>query len=129
MIRLEAYRLAAQGTARPSFLTEGEMLPSMAIRLALKDHGRFSIPDPDPELSARLKEIIGSDAKHYGVTVLDYTDPDRPRYASHNGGREQNPGSVGKIMVLLGWFQALADIYPDDVSARARTPLRGRDHR
>ena len=120
MIRLEAYRLAAQGTARPSFLTEGEMLPSMSIRLALRDHPRFSIPEPDPELSARLKDIIGGDARYYGVTVLDYTDPDNPRYATHNGGRQQNPGSVGKIMVLLAWFQALADIYPDDVKARAR---------
>ncbi len=120
MIRLEAYRLAAQGSARPSFLTEGEMLPSMAIQLSLNDHPSFSIPAPDPELSSRLKDIIGSDAPHYGVTILDYSDPERPRYASHNGGREQNPGSVGKIMVLLGWFQALADIYPDDVKARAR---------
>ena len=120
MIRLEAYRLAAQGTARPSFLTEGEMLPSMAIQLSLGGHPGFSIPPPDPELSSRLKDIIGSDAPHYGVTILDYSDPEHPRYASHNGGREQNPGSVGKIMVLLGWFQTLADIYPDDVKARAR---------
>jgi hypothetical protein len=120
MIRLEAYRLAAQGTARPDFLTEGEMLPSMAITLSLADTPGFTIPSPDPELSGRLKDIIGGDARHYGVTVLDYTDPRRPRYASHNGDREQNPGSVGKIMVLLAWFQALADIYPDDVAARAR---------
>jgi hypothetical protein len=120
IIRLEAYRLAAQGTARPDFLTEGEMLPSMAITLSLKDTPGFSIPDPDPELSARLREIIGKDAPHYGVTVLDYTDPDQPRYAAHNGGRQQNPGSVGKIMVLLAWFQALADIYGDDVEARQR---------
>jgi len=125
MIRLEAYRLAAQGTARPDFLTEGEMLPSMAITLSLKDEPGFEIPAPDPELSSRLKEIIGSDAPRYGVTVLDYTDPARPRYASHNGGREQNPGSVGKIMVLLAWFQALADIYPDDVNARAKLLYEG----
>ena len=120
MIRLEAFRLAAAGTARPPFLTEGEMLPSMAITLSLKDQPGFSIPEPDPQLSAQLKDIIGGDARYYGVTVLDYTDPSRPRYASHNGEREQNPGSVGKIMVLLAWFQALADIYPDDVAARAR---------
>ncbi len=71
MIRLEAYRLAAQGTARPSFLTEGEMLPSMAVTLSLKDHPGFEIPEPDPGLSAQLQEIIGGDARYYGVTVLD----------------------------------------------------------
>ena len=68
--------------------------------------------------SKYLPETMGA-----GVTVLDYTDPDRPRYASHNGDREQNPGSVGKIMVLLAWFQALRDIYGDDVAARQRLLL------
>jgi hypothetical protein len=31
----------------------------------------------------------------------------------------QSPGSVGKVLVALAWFQALADLYPDDVEARA----------
>lgn len=120
MIRLEAYRLAAQGSSRPDFLTEGEMLPTTAIRLSLLGQKNFSIPAPDPQLSARLEDIIGADAPYYGVTVLDYSDPAHPRYAAHNPGKQQNPGSVGKIVVLLGWFQALADIYPDDVKARGR---------
>jgi hypothetical protein len=52
--------------------------------------------------------------------VLDISDPAKPRYVEVNGNRIQNPGSVGKIMVALAWFQALADIYPDDVEARHR---------
>jgi hypothetical protein len=35
-----------------------------------------------------------------------------------NGGSEQNPGSVGKIVVALAVFQALADVHPWDVEAR-----------
>ncbi len=116
--RLEAYRMAAQGARRPSFLTEGEMLPSDAIRLGLREHPGFAIPAPDSELSARLKEMLGKDAPHYGVTVLDFSDPRSPRYAALNPERPQNPGSVGKIVVLLGWFQTLADLYPDDVETR-----------
>jgi len=120
VIRLEAYRLAGQGSKRPDFLSEGEMLPSDAIELALAKRSGFSIPPPDPELSGQLAEIIGSDAPSYGVAVLDWSDPVRPRYAAHNPDREQNPGSVGKILVLLAWFQALADRYPDDIAARQR---------
>jgi len=116
--RLEAYRMAAQGARRPSFLTEGEMLPSDAIRLGLREYPGFAIPAADSELSARLKKMLGKDAPHYGVTVLDFSDPRRPHYAAINPERPQNPGSVGKIVILLGWFQALADLYPDDVGAR-----------
>ena len=54
--RLEAYRMAAQGARRPSFLTEGEMLPSDAIRLNLRKHPEFAIPAADPELSAYLPQ-------------------------------------------------------------------------
>ena len=77
--RLEAYRMAAQGARRPSFLTEGEMLPSDAIRLRLLQYPRFAIPAPDPGLSAQLKEMLGKDATHYGVSVLDFSDPRHPR--------------------------------------------------
>jgi hypothetical protein len=118
--RLEAYRMAAQGARRPSFLTAGEMLPSAAIGLRLVDEADFGIPAPDPDLSARIKEMLGRDAPYYGIAVLDYSEPSRPRYAAHNSERPQNPGSVGKIAVLLAWFQTLADLYPDDEEARQR---------
>ena len=45
--RLEAYRMAAQGARRPSFLTEGEMLTSDAIQLNLRKHPGFAIPAAD----------------------------------------------------------------------------------
>ena len=120
IVRLEAYRLASTGSGRPSFLTEGEMQPRDWIRLGLADQSGFSIPPADPQLSHHIEELIGKDARHYGVAVLDWSDPENPRYAAVNTGRPQNPGSVGKIMVLLAWFQALADLHPDDVAARER---------
>ncbi len=111
--RLEAYRLAAQGSRRPSFLTEGEMLPGDAVRLNLADRAGFSLPAEDAELSARIRSMLGRDVGGYGIALLDYSDPSRPRYAAVNPDRPQNPGSVGKIIVLLAWFQALADVHPD----------------
>jgi hypothetical protein len=56
----------------------------------------------------------------YGVAVLDLTDPAKPRYAEHRGDYRQNVGSVGKLVVVLSLFQALADTYPNDVEARKR---------
>ena len=54
------------------------------------------------------------------VAVLDLSDPAKPRYAEHNGTYRQNVGSVGKIVVALALFQALADTYPNDIAARQR---------
>jgi hypothetical protein len=111
--RLEAYRLAAQGSRVPSFLTEGEMQPGDFVQLNLANQPGFAVPAEDQALSDRITEMLGKDQRGYGIAVLDYSDPSRPRYAEHNSDRPQNPGSVGKIMVLLAWFQALADIHPD----------------
>ena len=79
--RLEAYRLAAQGSRVPSFLTVGEMLPGDAIQLNLAQHPEFAVPAKDPDLSARILEMLGRDQRGYGIAVLDYSDPLQPRYA------------------------------------------------
>jgi len=50
--------------------------------------------------------------------VLDLSDMQRPRYGELRGDYRANPGSVGKLMVALALFQALADIYPEDIEAR-----------
>jgi hypothetical protein len=112
MTRLVAYRLAAQGSGRPSFLTAGEMLPSVAIGLRLVDHRDLDLPAPSPELQSAIVDMLGADAGGYGIAVLDFSDPERPRYGAHNADRAQQPGSVGKLVVLLAWFQALADVHP-----------------
>src|SRR5262249_49976414 len=46
--------------------------------------------------------------------------PEHPRYAEIKGDHKQNVGSVGKLVVVLALFQALADLYPDDIEARKR---------
>jgi hypothetical protein len=52
--------------------------------------------------------------------VLDLADPEHPRYAELRGDHKQNVGSVGKVAVVLALFQALADLYPNDIEARKR---------
>jgi hypothetical protein len=117
--RLEAYRLAQVPLLDRGTLKPGSLLESDQIVLALTGPG-FSLPAPDPTFTEEIRTLLGSDARAYGISVLDITDPAHPRLAEINGNKSQNPGSVGKVMVALGVFQALADVYPDDIAARRR---------
>ncbi len=116
--RLEAFRLAQEGAIRGRKVPAGAMEPLAAVDIRLADRPDFEIPAEDPELLSRIRRFLGSDANRYGVSVLDLTDPDRPRYAGHREDATYNPGSIGKILVALGLFQALADAHPDDPEAR-----------
>jgi hypothetical protein len=117
-------RLLAFDLARAPLLKQGGAVPGglwSKHQVRLRLHGLdFEMPRPDPAFGAEVRRLLGGDAGGYGVAVLDLSDPARPRYAEHNGSYTQIPGSVGKIMVALAWFQALADLYPDDVHARNR---------
>ena len=118
MLRLEAYRLAQTGKIRGRLLPPGAQRKSEDIQLRLIDRPDFEIPAPDAALSASIEALLDEGTDGYAIAVLDLTDPDNPRYAGHNAEQDQNPGSVGKLMVGLAWFQALADVYPDDTTAR-----------
>jgi hypothetical protein len=116
--RLEAQRLVQIGEKPGKKRPSGELLPLARVDLRLLDHRDMELPASDPALTARLKKLLGPEADRYGMTLLDLSDLEHPRYAEWNGHQRQNPGSVGKIMVALAIFQALADIYPDDIAAR-----------
>ena len=105
-----------QGKKRPA----GELLPLEQVGLRLLDQPDFELPPSDPGLTAVITRLLGEHADRYGIAVLDLSDKDSPRYAVLNGATRQNPGSVGKVLVGLAIFQALADIYPDDIEARKR---------
>lgn len=119
--RLEAYRLAQDVLLERRALYPGALLPTREVQLSMLGRPDYTLPDqPDPEFTAALRDLLGEDAGGYGLAVLDVTNPDAPRYGSIAGQRAQNPGSVGKIIVVLAWMQALADVYPDDIDARKR---------
>lgn len=118
--RLEAARLVAIDKRPGKEPLPGERLPLDMVDLRLTDRAGFTLPDPDPAFTQRIKALLGDEVSRYGIAVLDLSDPQQPRYAEINGHIQQNPGSVGKILVALGIFQALADIYPDDLDARRR---------
>ena len=116
--RLEAYRLAMEGRVRAPKQPPGALLPSSQVDLRLLDRSDLGIPAADPQFGADLQALLGEQADRYAVAVLDLTNPEQPRYAAHQDLFRANPGSVGKILVALGLFQALADVYPDNIDAR-----------
>ena len=101
-------------------IPEGARLSIVDVLPRFTDVGPPLALDPDPELSGAIRAALGEDAAEYAVSVLDLSDPDSPVYAELNGDVVRNVGSVGKMVVGLAWFQALADVYPDDVAARER---------
>ncbi len=118
--RIEAARLAVLGKMRGSRQPLGALLPTSLVELRLLDHPDLVLPKPDPEFTARVLQLLGNKANRYGVAILDLSDLDHPRFAEHRSDVKQNVGSVGKIAIAVAVFQALADIYPDDIEARKR---------
>jgi hypothetical protein len=118
--RLEVQRMVQTGELKGRKRPSGELLPMDRVGLRLLEHKDMELPAPDAALTASVKRLLGSHASRYGIGLLDLSDLSNVRYAEINGGQQQNPGSVGKILVALAIFQQLADIYPDDIGARER---------
>jgi Putative peptidoglycan binding domain len=118
--RIEAAHLAVLGKMPGLRQPPGALLPTSLVDLRLLDYPELILPKPDPEFTARVRQLLGDKADRYGVAILDLSNPDDPRYAEHRAEFRQNVGSVGKIAVALAVFQSLADIYPDDIKARKR---------
>lgn len=118
--RLEGFRLAKEGKVAGNRLEPGAYLNSDQIQLRMELHPDFEFPAADAGLTRKIVGMLGAEAKHYSISVLDLSDPYHPVFAEHNPEVRRNPGSVGKLMVGLAVFQALADLYPDDIAARER---------
>jgi hypothetical protein len=117
--RLESIRLAQTGVVRDAKQPPGALLSTSEVDLRLRGQ-TFDLPPPDPAFTAEVAGILTGAMDDYGLAVLDLTDPAKPRYAEHRADHRQNVGSVGKLVVALSLFQALADVYPNDVEARKR---------
>lgn len=120
MSRLEGYRLAQQGKVRGVRLYPGALLNREQVDLRLLNYREVDLPEVDSDFADQVVKLLGDDADRYGIAVLDLSDLEQPRYGDHNGSTIYNPGSVGKLLVVAAVFQALADLYPDDIGARER---------
>ena len=116
--RVEAYRLAMEGKVRAPKQPPGALLSTDQVDIRLAARSDFTIPPPDAEFAEAVQRLLGAEADRYAVAVLDLSNLEQPRYAEHRSTARANPGSVGKILIAMGVFQALADVYPDDIDAR-----------
>ena len=116
--RLEEPRLIAAGELKGTRQPAGGLWPTEAVDIRLVDRPAFGLPAVDAALAKDIVAMLGDKADSYGVAVLDLSDPNQPVYAEYRGDYHQNVGSVGKLLAALGFFQALADTYPDDVQKR-----------
>lgn len=121
--RLEAARLTQQGELRGSKQPAGALLSVEQVDIRLSDRKYMDFPEIDQVFTRKVKRYLRGNLGRYSISVLDLTDPDNPKYAQHSGEARRNPGSVGKIVVATGLFQALAYAYPDDIEARKRVLL------
>lgn len=117
--RLEGARLAQQGLVRDVRQPPGALLGLDQVEPRLAGQ-TFDLPPPDPAFTQRVDAVLTGNLDDYGVALLDLSDPAQPLYAEHRADHRQNVGSVGKLVVVLALFQALADLYPDDIEARRR---------
>ena len=120
ILRLEGFRLAQEGKVRGIKIPMGARLNSDQVDLRLLGRQDFEIPPIDSDFTEAVGTFLGDDAEDYAVAVLNMSDPDNPKYAEYNGTQRSNVGSVGKLLVALGVFQALADFYPDDINQRLK---------
>jgi hypothetical protein len=117
--RLESTRLSQSGQIADGKQPPGALLNTTQVDLRLLGQS-FDLPAPDPAFTREVSSVLSGDMDAYGLAVLDLSDPARPRYAEHRAEHKQNVGSVGKLVVALAFFQALADAYPNDIDARRK---------
>ncbi len=112
--RLTGYALAQQQPTGAKLAT-GALLGVADIRLGLLDHKQleFDAAPPDPDLSAALSQIFRNRDPSYALVVVDFSNPDQPRWGGLRPDTRQNVGSVGKVLCMLALFDTLARAFPD----------------
>lgn len=72
----------------------------------------------DEKFNKEINGLFYGLDKSYSLSVLDISDINNIRYAARNETSGYQPGSVGKIAVMVGLFTQLAKIYPDSFEKR-----------
>ena len=116
--RVEADRLMHEGIISGRQKLPGELLTLEQVDIRLTRHQALTIPAQNPMLSAAIRALLGERSHQYAIAVLAMSDPDHPVYATHAAQRPRALGSIGKVIVAMALFQALADVYPDDQQKR-----------
>ena len=114
--RLAGSNPDAGATGAPK-LPAGALLSEKNIELhLLNSEGSswdFKKTERDPALQAALDKMFKSRDASYGLVIADITDPEDIAWAGVRENRSQIPGSVGKIITMLGFFSELEKAFPN----------------
>jgi len=116
--RLDFYDLAQQGIVSGRQLPTGAKHPLERIQPRFPVLGGLDELEADAEYQKQILSFLGEEQDRYGIALLDLSDPESSIYAEHNALYKSNVGSVGKLVVATALFETLAELYPDDISAR-----------
>jgi hypothetical protein len=129
--RLVGYANAQQAPTGEK-LKAGALLGHADVELALAgyDGPDFDARPEDAQLKAALEALFRERDPSYALAIVDFSDPENIRWAGLRPDTQQNVGSVGKVLCMIGLFDALARAFPDPAD-RARvlatTVARGGD--
>ncbi len=117
--RLELIQSGELKTTTP--LPPGALRSWEDIHLNLKARNADSVSvffAEDEQLQKDINSLFRGMDRSYSLSVLDISDPEKLRYAHRNETLGYQPGSVGKIAVLVALFDQLSKIYPDSFEDR-----------
>lgn len=72
----------------------------------------------DEQFQKEVGSLFRGLDRSYSLAILDISNPDSTRYAQRNETLGYQPGSVGKLAVLVALFDQLAKLYPDSFEKR-----------
>ena len=120
--RLKRLELIKSGELKDATkLPEGALKSYMDIELNLTSRSgdsASSLLTVDETFQKDINALFRGLDRSYSLAVLDISDDTDLKYAQRNETAGYQPGSVGKIAVLLGLFDQLAKLYPDDFEKR-----------
>ena len=114
--RLQGYKpeVAAKGAVKQP---PGALLSTRDIHLNLESSSGanwdFNDSGRDPDLQRAMDTMFKARNPSYGVVVVDITNPEQIAWGSVRENISQMPGSVGKIITMLGFFSELSRAFPD----------------
>ncbi len=103
-----------QKSGKGALLPTGALISSEDVQLHLQNIDfEFSDKNKNAELQASIDSIFKTRDPSYSVLVLDSSDKNNIVWAGRNIEKTQNVGSVGKVLTMVGLFNALASAYPE----------------
>lgn len=119
--RLNYLELVENGEIKGNKLIPGALKSREDIRLNLMwtwgdEVNKLMVSDTS--LQKKIEALFPYRDESYSIALLDITPGKPTRYAHIKSDRSYQPGSVGKLVVISGFFNELSKIFPNEYEKR-----------